>query len=240
MKRCPECLFIYPDSDARCDFDNTALVVVDEAELEATTGQASPSTKPSKASKKRQHKSKGASKKRRSKPVAVITAAILLSGVFALIVYYAVTQRAQHNAQRTQNNAATQTTASVTTQSIEAPATVSSSPIESTSPAESTSPSQSRPPSVIVSTSPYASPLAIRKSASERVVTSHSRTSVAPVSTSGPGMGKKPGGKPTILLTSGGKIDADEVWRTRDGIWYRRAGIVTLLKPSRVKAIVNH
>jgi hypothetical protein len=42
-----------------------------------------------------------------------------------------------------------------------------------------------------------------------------------------------------ILLTSGGKIDADEVWRTRDGIWYRRNGIVTLLKPGRVKAIVN-
>ena len=52
-------------------------------------------------------------------------------------------------------------------------------------------------------------------------------------------MGKKLGGKPTILLTTGGKIDADEVWRTRDGVWYRRAGIVTLLKHNRVKAIVN-
>jgi hypothetical protein len=52
-------------------------------------------------------------------------------------------------------------------------------------------------------------------------------------------MGKKLGGRPVILLTTGGRIDADEVWRTRDGIWYRRAGIVTLLKPHRVKAIVN-
>ena len=52
-------------------------------------------------------------------------------------------------------------------------------------------------------------------------------------------MGKKPGGKPVILLTSGGKIDADEVWRTRDGVWYRRDGIVTLLKHARVKAIIN-
>jgi hypothetical protein len=41
------------------------------------------------------------------------------------------------------------------------------------------------------------------------------------------------------MLTSGGKIDADEVWRTRDGIWYRKNGIVTLLKTGRVKAIVN-
>lgn len=52
-------------------------------------------------------------------------------------------------------------------------------------------------------------------------------------------MGTKLGSKPLILLTSGGKIDADEVWRTRDGVWYRRAGIVTLLKHNRVKAIVN-
>jgi hypothetical protein len=52
-------------------------------------------------------------------------------------------------------------------------------------------------------------------------------------------MGKKLGGKPVIMLTSGGKIDADEVWRTRDGVWYRRNGIVTLLKHNRVKSIAN-
>ena len=60
-----------------------------------------------------------------------------------------------------------------------------------------------------------------------------------PISTSGPGTGTRRGGNPVILLTSGGKIDADEVWRTRDGVWYRKNGIVTLLKPGRVKAIVN-
>jgi hypothetical protein len=52
-------------------------------------------------------------------------------------------------------------------------------------------------------------------------------------------LGKKLGGKPVILLTTGAKIEADEVWRTRDGIWYRRAGMVTLLKRNKVKAIVD-
>jgi hypothetical protein len=52
-------------------------------------------------------------------------------------------------------------------------------------------------------------------------------------------MGKKLGGKPVIVLTTGARIDADEVWRTRDGVWYRRNGIVTLLKHNRVKAISN-
>jgi hypothetical protein len=46
------------------------------------------------------------------------------------------------------------------------------------------------------------------------------------------------GTRPVIMLTSGGKIDADEVWRTKDGVWYRRNGMVTLLKRGQVKAIV--
>jgi hypothetical protein len=40
-------------------------------------------------------------------------------------------------------------------------------------------------------------------------------------------------------LTSGAKIEADEVWRTRDGVWYRRNGMVTLLKRSQVKTITT-
>lgn len=52
-------------------------------------------------------------------------------------------------------------------------------------------------------------------------------------------MGSRRGGKTQILLSSGGKIDADEVWRTRDGYWYRKNGMVTLLKHSQVKAVIN-
>jgi hypothetical protein len=100
------------------------------------------------------------------------------------------------------------------------------------------------PPLVVIAPSPVVetpspSPTPAAKASSAETATSHARTTLAPVSTSGPGMGKKPGGKPVILLTSGGRIDADEVWRTRDGVWYRRAGIVTLLKQNRVKAILN-
>jgi hypothetical protein len=52
-------------------------------------------------------------------------------------------------------------------------------------------------------------------------------------------MGTRQGSKPVIVLTSGGKIDADEVWRTRDGVWYRRNGMVTLLKHNQVKSIAS-
>jgi hypothetical protein len=52
-------------------------------------------------------------------------------------------------------------------------------------------------------------------------------------------MGTRQGGKPVIVLVSGGKIEADEAWRTKDGVWYRRNGMVTLLKAAQVKAIIT-
>jgi hypothetical protein len=63
--------------------------------------------------------------------------------------------------------------------------------------------------------------------------------SVGPVSTTELKSAEN-GGKPVIIrLASGGKVEADEVWRTKEGVWYRRDGVVTLLKSNLVKAIVN-
>lgn len=214
MKRCPECLFIYPESDTRCDFDNTPLVVVDDAEIESATNPATASVP---AKKKRASASKenspGSKKKSRKKGTAIVAAVGLACGLGGFFVYYS--SRADNIAE----------IPPVTTVTMAAPVVVAAAPVAtvSTSPIENAAPS----------------PSPTSKAATDRTATSHSRTTVAPVSTSGPGMGKKLGGKPVILLSSGGKIDADEVWRTRDGVWYRRAGIVTLLKHNRVKAIVN-
>ena len=217
MKRCPQCLFIYPDSDTRCDFDNTALVVVDEAELEAATNPA-----PAKSTRKRASRQNSASpkpkgatktKKRRRKGTAITAIVGLLLGISAFVVYYRFTHRTAHTAQ------------------------LQATPIASAEPIVGPITSPSPFPTALAS--PTVTPTSNSKPATERIATAHTSTTVAPISTSGPGMGKKLGGKPTILLTSGGKIDADEVWRTRDGVWYRRDGIVTLLKRGRVKAIVN-
>ena len=190
MKRCPQCLFLYPDSDERCDFDKTLLEVVDDAEIEAATRQTRP--------------------KRRLLPVVV--AAGLLLGVFVFAIYYAVSRQTQKAAAAPQ------------TASTPAPVATSQPALPSPSPTDSPSPSPSPSPKVRVDATPSAA---------------HSRASTDPVSTSGPGMGNRQGGKPVIMLTSGGKIEADEVWRTKDGIWYRRNGIVTLLKRGQVKGIVT-
>ena len=201
MKRCPQCLFIYPDSDTRCDFDSTPLVVVDEAELDVATGQTSSPAKKKRAPRKRQRKT-----------TAIVAVVGLILGIGAFFVYY---------------NLANNETPEIAPVAIVAP-----KPVAALQPVVESS-------SLIETPSPSPSPAATPKSAAERVATSHSSTTAAPVSTSGPGLGKKLGGKPVIVLTTGGRIEADEVWRTRDGVWYRRAGIVTLLKRNKVKAIID-
>lgn len=203
MKRCPQCLFIYPDSDTQCDFDNTALVVVDEAELEVATSQT-----PAPVKKKR------APRKRKGKVTAIVAVVGLLLGVGAFLVFNRFNQA---------NNDSVE---------ISPVAIVAAPPIVAPPPTVES-------PAQVATPSPAPSPSATPTPAAERIATSHSRTTAAPVSTSGPGVGAKAGGKPVILLTTGGRIDADEVWRTRDGIWYRRAGIVTLLKRNKVKAIID-
>lgn len=214
MKRCPECLFIYPETDARCDFDNAELVVVDDAEIDsATTTVAAPaatSTKKKRAAVSSSKKRPAGSKKGgRKKGTAILAAVGLVFGLGSFFAYFGLRQRAAETV-------------------AEIPPVASLAPVVA--------------PLVVVAPSPAVetpspSPTPLVQIPSDRTATSHTRTTVAPVSTSGPGMGK--GAKPVILLTTGGKIDADEVWRTRDGVWYRRSGIVTLLKHNRVKAIIN-
>ena len=181
MKRCPQCLFIYPESDQHCDFDNTPLVVVNDSEIDAAT------TKP-----------------RRGKGKFLLIAVAFVVGL-ALVAVYKFSQK-------------TSTDVPVVTAS-EAP------------PAPGPSPS----PSPIVSPSPSPSPTP--KPSPSRTATAHTSASLNPISTGGPDSAAKR--KPVIYLKDGGKIEADEVWRTRDGIWFRRNGVVTLLKNARVKSIAN-
>ena len=82
MKRCPECLFLYPDSDEHCDFDKTPLEVIDDSALEAATRPAN----------------------RRSLPIAAAIG--LIVGVLAFATYYAVSYKTRNA------TAATETTQS--------------------------------------------------------------------------------------------------------------------------------
>ena len=195
MKRCPQCLFLYPDSDEKCDFDLTPLESVDDSALEST--------------------------RRPNKLIilAILAAAGLLLSALTVAVYFGLRQQARNVASATQGQ-------------VE-PVADHSKPFPETI-------AQPGPPSPVFSPSPP--PLATSSPSPTGTTTrisAHTRASPDPVSTSGPGIGTRQGGKPVITLTSGGKIDADEVWRTKDGVWYRRNGIVTLLKRGQVKSIVT-
>ena len=111
MKRCPECLFIYPDPDTRCDFDNTPLVVVDEAELDAAT------TKPKPAATKR----KPATKKRSRKATALTAIAGLFLGVVAFVIYYRSTHHQNGLTASAQNTVQLSATPITTAQTLATP-----------------------------------------------------------------------------------------------------------------------
>lgn len=192
MKRCPQCLFLYPESDERCDFDQTPLEPVDEAEVDKATGPLPGSNR----------------MRRGALPLAVAIGLIL--GLIGFAVFYGLSQRVS-------DSVATEAAPTPSPVSSVVPVAVLPSPLPSPSPSPSPSPTPS----------------------AKNISTSHARTTVDPVSTSGPGIGSRDGAKPVIALSSGGKIEADEVWRTKDGVWYRRNGIVTLLKRSQVKKIVT-
>ncbi len=190
MKRCPQCLFLFPDSDEKCDFDQTPLEVIDEATIAAVTSRP----------------------KRRTLPIAAAIGLIL--GVLVFAIYYYAASRPSPVVEAVPQNPTV------------------TAPISTPVPTE---PSPS--PSVSPSPSPSATPAS--KSSPNGVSTSHTRSTLDPVSTSGPGIAARQGSKPVIMLTSGGKVEADEVWRTKDGVWYRRNGMVTLLKRNQVKTIVT-
>ena len=194
MKRCPQCLFLYPDSDERCDFDKTPLEVVDDAAVDAATSRAQPRPRP-------------------KRTLIVVAGAAMFLVVLSLAIYFGLSKP--------------------TSDAVAAPETLSTP--ASASPFQIATPEPS--PSPVVSPSPSPSPSP--KAAKEVISTAHSRATVDPVSTSGPGIASRQGGKPVIVLSSGGKIEADEVWRTKDGVWYRRNGMVTLLKRGEVKAITT-
>jgi hypothetical protein len=212
MKRCPQCQFIYPDADKVCDFDQTPLVDATESEIAAITNTPErPALSELAATHSRNFETR---QNRRTLPIAAAVG--LLLGITAVGVYFAVhRQMTPKPVQEQTHNVPNQ------------PVVQLPSPSPSPSTVESPSPS----PSIVATEKPAAVPT--------KTTTAHTSTNPGPVSTSTPGTSAKTNSKQVILLTGGGKVEADEVWRTKDGVWYRRDGVVTLLKKNRVKAIVN-
>jgi hypothetical protein len=100
------------------------------------------------------------------------------------------------------------------------PSPASPSPL--ISPSVEPSPSPSPSPSVQPSPSPQASATPVELNS-----TPIAATPGAPAQTS----------QVMIRLVSGAKIEAEEVWQTGEGVWYRKGTVISLLDPKNVKSI---
>ena len=193
MKRCPQCSFLYLDTDEVCDLDGTRLIQASEAEVE---GAATPIP---------QAVSGNPEKTGNRKSLIFTAVGGLLLGVAIVFTYIVVSNKRAPKVQPTQP------IAQVPTPSPSAPVTI-----------ESATPTPEPSPSPAERSSPSPSPRTMRAGVNNN-----------PVSTSA----NETTGTVVIRLSNGARIDADEAWRTKEGIWYRRSGVVTLLSANRVRSI---
>jgi cytoskeletal protein RodZ len=227
MKRCPQCSFLYLDSDQLCDLDQTPLVTddfgTDETVIEHSQQKAEKALLP------------GGMHRRRPNLKALLAAIVasLIIGLTLLVTY----QKMRPNLQARQAQPTSQAQASQASR-VSQVAQQASNEVASQAQLkqqESASPDSApgnTSPSVEPSTSTTAKPTPNTRPDSSRV-----RSNPDPVSTGD--VAKSGRGPVTIKLADGSTLEADEVWRTKAGIWYRRKGIVTFIKPNRVRAM-NH
>lgn len=216
MKRCPQCSFLYLDSDSLCDLDHTPLVPDDvgsELDLAKLEGAG--------------HLSRTAGVIQRRLDLKTVSAATIVGLIIGLMLLgsYQRTRLTLQASQAppTQKTQATNEThiSRVIQVAREVSIRAAAAQAESDGSLAPASSDQAVPgQKTLTNNQPDSKPL---------------RVSSNPVST---GNVTKPGnGSITIRLTDGSTIQADEVWKTKAGVWYRRKGIVTFLKPNRVRAI---
>jgi hypothetical protein len=209
MKRCPECNSVFSDADGFCELDGTPLVAADLNDY-ATVSDLSEQKIPNVLPIEMRRE---ALQPRESwRTIAIVAVAGLAIGLVLFVVLYALTRQTS-----TENANLSSSPPSVTQRQA---------PILPPHP----SPVASASPSVEPSASPSAIPSPSPQTDSARVELSSSEISTGEE-------GKNKSGPVIIRLLDGASIEADQVWRTSDGIWYRRGGIVTFVDPKQIKVI---
>ena len=131
-------------------------------------------------------------------------------GVFVFLIYHAMTREP---AQQTSNTRSSNSSVAIQQQASMVPS--APSPVASASPSVEPSPSPSA--------TPTPSPKTERRvELSSTAISTDQKTKSGPV---------------VIKLNDGARIQSDEAWQTREGIWYRRGSVIALLDPKQVKAI---
>ena len=149
-----------------------------------------------------------------------------LIGIIVCVLLYIVflapsRETASHDRQNNQN---TETTVPKSNQIAVVPPS-QLQPSETASPTETESPAEAE-------ASPEASPVAPAAATPVPVVVNH-----GPIATGGKNTGE--GERTIIKMKDGSSLEADAAWEDKQGIWFRRSGVVSFLDKSKVEAITE-
>ncbi len=213
MKLCPQCAFVYEDHQRVCDMDGNVLVH-DQAPV-LPEPQVVPPTRLT-INLPEESKSLPAVKSRSKRlPVLLILLVVLIS----LLSVFAIAQ-----VRRSRSNHA----------------------VQSPQPRSAASENKTQPEPVDVASSTSVAVAATSEQlpdAAEEVATTiaadapslkPARLSSSPVAA---GASTASSRSAIVRLRNGAAISVDEVWETKEGFWYRQAGMVTFLKRSQVSTI---
>lgn len=212
MKHCPQCDSSFPDTDQYCEVDGTPLISDFSYRMAAPVFEREPGNAAGVAEEVRPAGYRHARESQAWKIFAVVAVAAVATAAVSFVVYQQTRDPNDVSSDESSNSLANQ-------QSLPLMTAVPS-PFTSVSPSPEASPSPSATPSPSAQTD------------AARAVLSSS-----PVSTGADERLK--GGTVVIRLTNGTSVEADEVWETGEGIWYRRSGLVTLLERNHVASIVR-
>jgi hypothetical protein len=219
MKLCPQCEFIYEDEQSFCDMDGAGLV-----HNPAADPPISRLIIPLVFDKR-------SLTKHSSSITAPALVVIVLAGL-VVAAYFTRTRQtlAQSYPEPTQSSLQTdlptQAAGQSSVQSVTDQASTTAD-VAQTSNAEASETASAPNQPDENSTSPEAN--------SSRALSAHARLNPGPVSASSETTNNR---APVVIrLTNGAVIKADEAWEKKDGVWFRREGVVTFVKRSRVRAI---
>lgn len=209
MKRCPKCYELYADAVQFCELDGQPLLV--DVAISHVPGQVLETEVPA---------PEASAQKRETRLIGVMGVMI---GV--LLTSLAYTGYALLTAEPSENDEPISKVAPTETRAVtHAPRTAVLEP--SPSPEEEASPS----PEEVAEAE--ASPAADAEELSARLNT-------GPVSTGQrrEEKGERVGDKTIIQMNDGTSVEVDAAWSDRQGIWYRRGGLVSFVDSNRVKGI---
>jgi hypothetical protein len=211
MKLCPKCAFIYEDNQGCCDMDGQELVHDPASGLVDQTAPPKLITSLSPRSRVRR-------------------LSVLFVGAVVLTALLSVIYLGQRQQSRTSYAAA------IPIQSVQLPTANAAnpypSPVDSSNSATNASlpvesPDPSFPPAATAAALTDAATIKA-PSTDVTVASAHAATNALAPNQSAPVI---------VRLTNGASIKADDAGETRNGVWYRQGGMVTVLKRSQVRAI---